>query len=43
VTNPNADADLCDWIREHDNPKVKQVYEKWDGHTHGEFSKRGRS
>ena len=43
VTNPNADADLCDWIREQDNPKVKQVYEKWDGHTHGEFSRRGRT
>jgi NCS2 family nucleobase:cation symporter-2 len=43
VTNPNADADLCDWIRERDNPKVRQVYEKWDGHTHGEFSRRGRT
>lgn len=43
VTNPNADGDLCDWIRKQDNPKVKQVYEKWDGHTHGEFSRRGRS
>ncbi|MCK0515659.1 nucleobase:cation symporter-2 family protein [Williamsia sp. DF01-3] len=43
VTNPNADADLCDWIRKQDNPKVKQVYEKWDGQTHGEFSRRGRT
>lgn len=41
VTNPNADRELCDWIRAQGNPKIDGLYEKWDSQTNGEFSKRG--
>jgi uric acid transporter len=41
VTNPNADRDTCEWIKEQGNPQVATVYQKWDDVTEGRFSKRG--
>ncbi|MET0455809.1 MAG: nucleobase:cation symporter-2 family protein [Mycobacterium sp.] len=42
VTNPSADLDTCNWIREQGNPQVDAVYAKWDDVTDGRFSKRSR-
>ena len=41
VTNPSAPKELCDWIKSLGDPKVLRLFEKWDGYTHGDFSKRG--
>ncbi|MGK2881779.1 MAG: nucleobase:cation symporter-2 family protein [Mycobacterium sp.] len=42
VTNPSADKATCDWIREQGDPKVVEVYQKWDAVTDGRFSRRSR-